>query len=84
MKDYSKSHKYIRYPSGFIVWPWNHSKILHIHMDRLMKPHGEEAVSAGYAWFKDGSVLCNEGSDSMKLNALPEDSNLLAKQLGIF
>jgi hypothetical protein len=77
-------HKYIRYENyGFVLWPDSelliHSNIANV-CARLGRTH--PPLSAGYADI-DGTVVCHGRSESMGLDSRPDDSEALAKQLGL-
>lgn len=77
-------HKYVRHSAlGFIIWPMTHD-IYHSHIGEMMRAnsHGH-LISAGFADFSCGTVKCYGLSESLRLASKPEDSRLLAKQLGI-
>lgn len=79
--------KYIRHEKqGFILWPRvGGDPVWHRHMARFVvgKCDGGEILSAGSVRFVDGKPECYGMSESLKLRSKPEDSELLAQQLGI-
>lgn len=77
--------KYIRYPSGFVLWP-STDKVWHSHMDSIMRTKLKETpISAGFAGLTLTHVgmglVCYGLSESMGLNSLPEDTALLNVQI---
>lgn len=73
-------HKYIRFDTGFVLWPMD-VKIRHSDVRKLSD---SIPISAGFVGFgKNGKPLCDGISDSLNLKSLPEDSGLLAEQLGL-
>lgn len=70
-------HKYIRCGEfGFILWPASF-EAYHSHIGRFV----ENPISAGFVQFIDGKPACYGRSESMNLDSLPEDSDLLARQM---
>jgi len=72
-------HKYINAEKGgFVIWAAS-SGVSHL----------EEAFrfgnikSAGFVQFIDGKPLCFGGSDSLNIDSSPDDSQLMATQLGL-
>lgn len=75
-------HKYIRHSEvGFILWPAGH-KLHHDHVALAVQGYGS-IVSAGFASIIDGGVFCFGRSDTLDIDSLEEDSQLLAEQLGL-
>ena len=74
--------KYIRYEKyGFALIPDLGDDPSHA---RLSKLFGEASVfSAGFVKFKNGKPECHGRSGSLGKSSKPEDSELLAKQLGL-
>lgn len=79
-----KRHKYVRHSIiGFILWPYS-DDLYHSHIGELSVGMGRgHIVSAGFAVIYDGKVTCSGKSESLRIESLPEDSKLLAKQLGL-
>lgn len=83
-------HKYIRHPRvGFVLWPdtdnlW-HSQVA----DQVGSSNGTRGkpyfgvISAGFAILEGGKVLCAGGSESLNLDSRDDDTDELAKQLGL-
>jgi len=83
----SQEHKYIRHSTaGFIVWPVATGQIWHKHVLRTLQAFAEEGevLSAGMCEFdSDGTVKCYGHSESTGLKSRPDDSEALAKQMGL-
>lgn len=76
-------HKYVRHSElGFFIWPRT-DNVWHSHIAQLAKRAGGTIISAGFAAFSDGLVVCHGRSESLDIGSLPDDSAELAKQLGI-
>lgn len=72
-------HKYIRCKEfGFIIWPASFDAY-HSHIGRFVA----NPISAGFVSFINERPNCYGRSESMNVDSLPEDSDLLARQLGL-
>jgi len=76
-------HKYIRHSTvGFILWPardpW-HSDLA----DAVVRSAGGRIVSAGFCTVGVTRAFCYGRSESLNLNAAPDDSQALTDQLGL-
>lgn len=83
-----ETHKYIRHEiQGFILWPRTvRDDVWHNRMASFVTNEcaGGKIISAGSVRFDHtGKPQCYGRSESLNINSLPEDSELLAKQLGI-
>jgi len=75
-------HKYIRHSSlGFILWPMT-DDVFHQHMQNLFRRERGEIISAGFVEFDDKEAFCYGRSESIGIGGLPDDSEVLNKQLG--
>lgn len=80
----SEIHKYIRTGEGFILWP-AHWACTHREVARATAIYRGQMppISAGFVSFDaPGVPTCGGMSESMGLSSKPEDSMLLAVQLG--
>jgi hypothetical protein len=78
-------HKYLRHSvRGFILWPSDH-EMFHSHVAQTLERQYQAGsiVSAGFAFISQSGVTCMGESESLGLKSLPEDTDLLALQLGI-
>jgi len=78
-------HKYVRHSElGFVLFP-TQDTLWHKHIGVLIRQcfSKGELVSAGFARIEGGDVICYGESESLKMRSRPEDSDLLAKQLGL-
>lgn len=77
-------HKYIRHSElGIMLFPMSHD-LYHSHIGRTMERYlGHGLISAGFAELDNGTVICHGRSESLSLGSKPEDSEVLAKQLGL-
>ena len=81
----STEHKYVRHSVlGFILFP-TQDILWHKHIGVLMRQVSSKGdlVSAGFARIEGGDVICYGESESLKMRSKAEDSDLLAKQLGL-
>ena len=81
----SIEHKYVRHSElGFVLFP-TQDTLWHKHVGMLIKQcfSRGELVSAGFARIEGGDVICYGESESLKMRSKSEDSDLLAKQLGL-
>ena len=75
-------HKYVRFEDyGFVIWPMSHS-ISHADMGRRFSVEGRP-ISAGFVSFAKGVVCCYGRSESLNMDRLPDDEQVLKRQLGI-
>ena len=73
--------KYVRHEKyGFALIPDMGDCPAHIDLAELIGP---KIISAGFVRFKNGKPECYGYSQSTGLSSLKEDSELLAKQLGV-
>lgn len=79
-----RKHKYVRHSIiGFILWPCS-DDLYHSHVGDLSVGMARgQILSAGFAVVYDGKVTCSGKSESLRIKSRPEDSELLAKQLGL-
>lgn len=80
-------HKYIRHSiAGFFVWPLATGEVWHKHLkfaiERGMEGQGQ-FLSAGMCTIIGGAVHCYGESESTGIKSRPDDSEALAKQLGL-
>lgn len=80
--------KYVRHdPIGFVTWPVGDPRgdgLYHAHIGLALKFHvAGKLVSAGFAIIDQGTVRCYGESESLHMRSLPEDTALLAAQLGL-
>lgn len=72
-------HKYVRDRYlGFILWPTTDT-IIHADIGRMSR----NPISAGFVRFEEGKPTCFGLSLSLGIDSHPEDSGLLAEQLGL-
>jgi hypothetical protein len=75
--------KYVRHSTfGFILWPAG-TDLWHAHVGRMVERVGGKVVSAGFTDLSDGTVFCYGKSEFLGMSSLPEDTALLAAQLGL-
>jgi len=82
----NSKQKYIRHSTqGFILWQdLSSARLTHRSMsDFVNQRHPGRILSAGFVFFSDGIPNCCGFSQSLNKESLPEDSELLAQQLGI-
>lgn len=73
--------KYVRSEEeGFLLSPQGLESIAHARVARLFR---SPIVSAGFVRFSNWKPRCYGQSESLRIGSLPEDSDLLAEQLGI-
>lgn len=80
------THKYVRHSeAGFVVWPRIESDLYHSHVGSMLSRslRGGCLMSAGFVRFEGGKAVCYGRSESLDMDSLPEDSELLAAQLGL-
>lgn len=77
------AQKYIRHAEiGFVIWPKTDA-LWHSHVGALTSKHRPgDIISAGFVEFTNG-VRCYGMSESLGIESLPDDSEALAKQLGL-
>lgn len=75
--------KYVQHSiAGFILWPAD-TDLYHAHIARIANKETQGSVlSAGFCTFA-GGVKCFGKSESLGISSRPEDSALLARQLGV-
>lgn len=74
--------KYIRHRTkGFFLFPRS-DRVWHLHVGEFLGKN--DILSAGFVRFdtKDSSPICYGKSESLGISCLPEDSGLLAMQMG--
>lgn len=78
------TQKYVRHAQiGFVVWPKTDA-LWHAHVGELTsrrRPGG--ILSAGFVDFTTAGVRCFGHSESLGIGSAPDDSEALAKQLGL-
>lgn len=68
---------------GFVLWPRS-DKLYHSDVgDLLRRRVGGEILSAGFCNLVEGFVQCFGESESLSLGCRKDDSEALAKQLGL-
>ena len=77
--------KYVRFDFGFALIPDCGDIPAHIQLSDLFTRRYEKSlpISAGFVRIKEGKLQCYGRSGSMGLDSKPEDSDLLAEQLGV-
>jgi len=79
------SLKYVRHEEiGFVLWPRTDA-LWHSHVGRLLQQRRDgKIVSAGFVEFGAGGVpTCFGMSESLNIASREDDSEALAKQLGL-
>ena len=84
--------KYVRHAAvGFVVWPKS-DNLWRLDVAQAVGRQGNSeglfrvpghVVSAGFVRIADGKVTCYGRSDSLCIGGQPDDSEALAKQLGL-
>ena len=75
--------KYVRHCNiGFVLWPRTED-LWHSHIGEVLNRAGGGIVSAGFASVDGGVAKCWGRSESLGIPSKPDDSQALAKQLGL-
>lgn len=75
--------KYARHSEiGFVLWA-RQDDLWHSHIGATVRRVGGEIISAGFATLAGGVAQCWGESESLKIKSRKDDSEALAKQLGL-
>lgn len=75
--------KYVRHSIiGFVLWA-RQDDLWHSHIGNTVRVVGGEIISAGFATVAGGVAKCWGASESLKIKSRADDTDALAKQLGL-
>lgn len=87
MRRMRVEHKYVRHSkTGFIVWKCHlgDGSLSHGGVGYLLcAENSGEILSAGFVSFENGQPKCGGRSDGLNIRSRDDDSEALAKQLGL-